>query len=119
MPHKKTKRSKAQSGGWFWEQSDPVFGKSKKWLATQAGYIDDDLKQSKRLSKPVGELVYGRRRPHGHRHGCGKPFMNPNAASFGRNPILISYIYNLAQYYKLNKKAKARRSKGIATRCNG
>ena len=40
MPTKKTKRSKAQSGGWWYEQSDPIFGKSNKWLATQAGYID-------------------------------------------------------------------------------
>ena len=83
MPNKKTKRSKAQSGGYFWEQSDPIFGKSNKWLATQAGYIDDDLKSSKRLSKAVQELGYGRRRPHGHQHGCGSPFKNPNAASFG------------------------------------
>ena len=85
MPPKKTKRSKAQSGGWFYEQSDPIFGKSNKWLATQAGYIDDDLKSSKRLSKAVQELGYGRRRPHGKhvQHGSGSPFMNPNAASFG------------------------------------
>ena len=59
MPTKKTKRCKKQSGGWFWEQSDPVFGKSNKWLATQAGYIDDDLTSSKRLSKAVQELGYG------------------------------------------------------------
>jgi hypothetical protein len=57
MPPRKTKRSKSQYGGWFWEQSDPVFGKSNKWLATQAGYIDDDLKQSKRPSKAVSELM--------------------------------------------------------------
>ncbi len=85
MPTKKTKRCKKQSGGWFWEQSDPVLGKSNKWLATQAGYIDDDLKSSKPLSKAVQELGYGTRRLHGKhmQHGCGSPFMNPNAASFG------------------------------------
>ncbi len=85
MPPKKTKRSKAQSGGWFYEQSDPILGKFNKWIATQAGYIDDDRKQSKRLSKAVGELGYGRRRPHAKhmQHGCGSPSMNPNAASFG------------------------------------
>ena len=44
MP-KKTKRSKGQSGGWFWEQSDPIFGKSNKWLAVQAGKIDDNVIQ--------------------------------------------------------------------------
>ncbi len=64
MPPKKTKRCKKQRGGWFYEQSDPGFGKSNKWLSTQAGYIDDDLKSSKRLSKAVQELGYGRRRPH-------------------------------------------------------
>ena len=85
MPHKKTKGCKKQCGGWFWEQSDPVFGKSNKWLATQAGYIDDDLKSSKRLSKAVQELGYGKRRPNGKhmQHGSGSPLMNPKAASFG------------------------------------
>ena len=85
MLHKKTKRGKKQSGGGFYEQSDPIFGKSNKWLATQAGYIDDDLKSSKRLSKAVQKLGYGRRRPHGKhmQHGCGSPFMNPIAARFG------------------------------------
>ncbi len=85
MPTKKTKRCKKQSGGWFWEQSDPVFGKSNKSLATQAGYIDYDLISSKRLSKAVLELGFGRHRPNGKhmQHGCGSPFMNPNAARFG------------------------------------
>ena len=45
MPTKKTKRYKNQSGGWFWEQSDPIFGKSNKWLAVQAGKIDDNVIQ--------------------------------------------------------------------------
>ena len=88
MPTKKTRVKKTtnkQRSGWFWEQRDPIFGKSNKWVATQAGYIDDDLKSSKRLSKAVQELGYGRRRPHGKhmQHGCGSPFMNPNAVSFG------------------------------------
>ncbi len=64
MPTKKTKRCQKQSGGWFWEPSDPMFGKSNKWLATKAGYIVDDLKSSKRLSKAVQELGCGKRRPH-------------------------------------------------------
>ncbi len=52
--YNKTKRSIAHSGGQFWEQSD------------------DNLKPSKRLSKAVDELGYGRRRPHGkpRQPGC-------------------------------------------------
>ncbi len=50
MPIKKGKRSKAQQGGWFYEQSDPIFGKSNKWIAKQAGYIDYGLRKHKILS---------------------------------------------------------------------
>ncbi len=50
MPTKRGKRSKAQHGGWFYEQSDPIFGKSNKWIAKPAGYIDDGLKKHKILS---------------------------------------------------------------------
>ena len=57
MPTKKTKRCKKQSGGWFWEQSDPIFGKSNKWVARQAGYIDDGLKRTKLLSKIAAPLA--------------------------------------------------------------
>ena len=113
MPTKKGKRSKAQHRGYFWQQSDPIFGKANKWIARQAGYIDDGLKKTKILSTlatplagmaasaaslnplvgavagaaasaGIKKLGYGRR-PHGKpmQHGSGTPFMNPNAASFG------------------------------------
>ncbi len=80
MPTKKSKICTKQSGGWLWEQLDPVFGKANKWLATQTGYIDDDLKSSKPLSNAVQELEYGRRRPHGKhmQHGCGSPVLEPS-----------------------------------------
>ena len=113
MPTKKGKRSRSQHGGWFYEQSDPIFGKANKWIARQAGYIDDGLKKTKILSTlatplagmaasaaslnplvgavagaaasaGIKKLGYGRR-PHGKpmQHGSGTPFMNLNTASFG------------------------------------
>ena len=84
MPPKKTKRCKKQSGGWFYEQSDPIFGNSNKWIAKQAGYLHDDLKKSKRLSNAVKELGYGRHKPcckYGQ-HGGNSPFMLTNNSSF-------------------------------------
>ena len=68
MPTKKTRVKKTtnkQRSGWFWEQRDPIFGKSNKWLAVQAGKIDDNvikptdkfLKETKLLSTIAAPVV--------------------------------------------------------------
>ena len=32
MPVKKSSKKVKQTGGWFWERSDPIFGASNRWI---------------------------------------------------------------------------------------
>ena len=63
MPPKKSKRSKKQVGGWFWERDDPVFGASNRWIGDKViKPVDNFLKESKLLSKiitPIGGFLGG------------------------------------------------------------
>lgn len=62
---RKTKRSKTQSGGWFWEDDDPYFGKSNRWIKGAASSINANviqptnnfLKKTKLLSTIAAPVV--------------------------------------------------------------
>ena len=65
MPVKKSKRSKKskQSGGWFWERDDPIFGASNRWIGDKViTPTNNFLKKTKILSSiagPVGTYLGG------------------------------------------------------------
>ena len=65
MPPKKSKRCKKvkQAGGWFWERSDPIFGKSNRYIGDKIiKPVDNLFKDTKVLSRiitPVGAFLGG------------------------------------------------------------
>jgi hypothetical protein len=73
MPGKKTRRgkqSKQQVGGWFWEDDDPIFGKSNQWIGRNVikpiskvvNAANEGLKRTKILStlaRPIGNILGG------------------------------------------------------------
>ena len=65
MPPKKSKKCKKpkQVGGWFWERSDPIFGKSNRWIGDKIiKPVDHFLKDTQLISRiitPVGALLGG------------------------------------------------------------
>ena len=109
MPPNKAKRGKKknQEGGWFFERSDPIFGKFNRYVGDKIiKPVDNDLKETKLLSKiagpvggffggPAGAVVgnlasaglnkagYGRKpcRPSGKhpQHGCGTMILTNNS----------------------------------------
>ena len=114
MPAKTSKRCKKskQSGGWFWEAHDPIFGASNRYIRDKIiTPVDHFLKETKVLSKiagPAGAFLggpggaiagtvasaalnhagYGKKhcRPSAKHmmHGCGSPFMLTHNPSFNR-----------------------------------
>ena len=86
MPPKKSKRSKKQAGGWFWERNDPVFGASNRWIGDKViKPVDNFLKESKLLSKiitPIGGFLGG---PGGAIAGATAG-VGLSKAGYGRKP---------------------------------
>ena len=65
MPVKKYKRGKKskQSGGWFWERNDPIFGAANRWIDDKIiTPFDNLLKDTKVLwsiAGPPGPFLGG------------------------------------------------------------
>ena len=51
------KTSNKKRAGWFWEDHDPIFGKSNRWIKTAANDINDGLKRTKILSSIAAPIA--------------------------------------------------------------
>ena len=63
MPVKKRSKKSKQSGGYFWERNDPIFGASNRWIGDKVITPTNNLlKKTKILSTiagPVGSFLGG------------------------------------------------------------
>ena len=51
------KTTNKQRSGWFWEDHQPIFGKSNRWIKTAANDINDGLKRTTILSSIAAPIA--------------------------------------------------------------